>query len=142
MIHIFFLLSNFRPNNLHYQELISWRKTHYYIHLKETSFTWTINIIYQHRRKEKSICKQDYDSARTVTQKSQWETGSSESISTRVDDRQTFFTLSFTITARSPKSVTAFDLFTFFRADLIQSQASWKLSSASDWLIPSWKNVN
>ena len=27
-----------------------------------------------------------------------------------------------------------FDLFTFFRADLIQSEASWKLSSTSDWL--------
>ena len=32
-------------------------------------------------------------------------------------------------------SVTAFDLFTFFRADLIQSEASWKLSSTSDWLM-------
>ena len=28
-----------------------------------------------------------------------------------------------------------FDLFTFFRADLIQSEASWKLSSTSDWLM-------
>ena len=36
-------------------------------------------------------------------------------------------------------SVTAFDLFTFFRADLIQSEASWKLSSTSDWLMSVWK---
>ena len=35
-----------------------------------------------------------------------------------------------------PKSVTAFNLFTFFRADLTQSEASWQLSSSSDWLIP------
>ena len=40
------------------------------------------------------------------------------------------------------KSVTAFNLFRFFRADLIQSEASWKLSLTSDWLMPSWKNVN
>ena len=33
------------------------------------------------------------------------------------------------------QSVTAFDLFTFFRKDLIQSEASWKLSSTSDWLM-------
>ena len=36
---------------------------------------------------------------------------------------------------KEPKSVTAFDLFTFFRADLIQLEASWKLSSTSDWLM-------
>ena len=30
--------------------------------------------------------------------------------------------------------MTAFDLFTFFRADLIQSEVSWKLYSTSDWL--------
>ena len=30
--------------------------------------------------------------------------------------------------------MTAFDLFTFFRADLIQSEVSWKRSSTSDWL--------
>ena len=35
----------------------------------------------------------------------------------------------------SPKSVSAFDLFIFFRTDLIQSEASWKLSSTSDWLM-------
>ena len=40
------------------------------------------------------------------------------------------------------QSVTAFDLFTFFHADLIQSEASWKLCSTSDWLISAWKNVN
>ena len=36
---------------------------------------------------------------------------------------------------QAQKSVTTFDLFTFFRADLIQSEASWKLSSTSDWLM-------
>ena len=38
--------------------------------------------------------------------------------------------------------MTAFDLFTFFHADLIQSEASWKLSSTSDWLMSAGKNVN
>ena len=28
-----------------------------------------------------------------------------------------------------------FNLFTFFHIDLIQSEASWKLSSTSDWLM-------
>ena len=37
--------------------------------------------------------------------------------------------------SKGPKRVTAFDLFIFFRADLIQSEASWKLSSTSDWLM-------
>ena len=36
--------------------------------------------------------------------------------------------------SREPKSVTASDLFTFFGTDLIQSEASWKLSFTSDWL--------
>ena len=31
---------------------------------------------------------------------------------------------------------------TFFRADLIQSEASWKLSSTFDWLLYAWKNAN
>ena len=44
-------------------------------------------------------------------------------------------------TARRQKS-DRFNLFTFFRADLIQSEASWKLSSTSDWLMSAWKNVN
>ena len=39
------------------------------------------------------------------------------------------------IYGKEPNSVTAFDLFTFFRTDLIQSEASWKLSSTSDWLM-------
>ena len=43
---------------------------------------------------------------------------------------------------KEPKSVTASDLFTFFRADFVQSEASWKLSSTSDWLTSAWKNVN
>ena len=38
--------------------------------------------------------------------------------------------------SKEPKSVTAFNLFTFFRTDFIQSEASWKLSSTSDWLCP------
>ena len=37
--------------------------------------------------------------------------------------------------SKEPRNVTAFDLFTFFHADLIQSEASWKLSLTSDWLI-------
>ena len=43
---------------------------------------------------------------------------------------------------KEPKSVTAFDVFTFFRTDLIQSEASWKLSSTSHWLTSAPKNVN
>ena len=39
------------------------------------------------------------------------------------------------ITARNTKVLPAFDLFTFFCANLIQSEASWKLSSTSDWLM-------
>ena len=31
--------------------------------------------------------------------------------------------------------MTAFDLLTFIRTDLIQSEVSWKLSSTSDWLM-------
>ena len=27
-------------------------------------------------------------------------------------------------------------------SDLIQSEASWKLSSTSDWLMSAWKNVS
>ena len=40
------------------------------------------------------------------------------------------------------QSVTAFDLFTFFCTDLIQSEDNWKLSSTSDWLMSAWKNVS
>ena len=43
---------------------------------------------------------------------------------------------------QEPKSVTAFDLFLFFRTDLVQSEASWKLSSTSDWLMPARENVS
>ena len=35
--------------------------------------------------------------------------------------------------------MTAFDSFTFFPIDLIQSEASWKLSSTSDWLMSAWR---
>ena len=31
--------------------------------------------------------------------------------------------------------MTVFDLLTSFHTDLVQSEASWKLSSTSDWLI-------
>ena len=44
--------------------------------------------------------------------------------------------------SKEPKSVTAFGIFTFFRAALIQSETSWKLSSTSDWLMSAWKNVS
>ena len=37
--------------------------------------------------------------------------------------------------SKGPKGVTAFDLFVFFRADIIQSEARWKLLSTSDWLM-------
>ena len=43
--------------------------------------------------------------------------------------------------SKGPKSVTAFDLFVFFRADLIQSEARWKLLSTSDWLMSAFKTV-
>jgi len=46
------------------------------------------------------------------------------------------------IYSKEPNSVTAFGLFTFFHTDLIQSEASWKLSSTSDWLMSAWKNVS
>ena len=36
----------------------------------------------------------------------------------------------------------AFDLFTFFRADLIQSEASRKLFSTYNWLKSAWKNLS
>ena len=35
--------------------------------------------------------------------------------------------------SKEPKNVTAFDLLASFHADLIQSEASWKLSSTSDF---------
>ena len=44
--------------------------------------------------------------------------------------------------SKEPKSATAFNLLTFFCADLIQSEASWKLSSTFDWLLYAWKNAN
>ena len=44
--------------------------------------------------------------------------------------------------SKEPKNDTAFDLFTFFRTDLIQSEVSWKLSSTFDWLMSAWKNVS
>ncbi len=44
--------------------------------------------------------------------------------------------------SKAPKSVTAFNLFTFFRADLIQSDVNCKLSTAFDWIKSARKNVN
>ena len=38
--------------------------------------------------------------------------------------------------------MTAVDLVTFSCTDLIQSEASWKLSSTSDWLMSALKNVS
>ena len=35
--------------------------------------------------------------------------------------------------SKEPKNLTAFDLFTLLHADLIQLEASWKLSSTSDF---------
>ena len=48
----------------------------------------------------------------------------------------------FTFLGKEPKSVTTFDLVIFFRIDLIQSEASWKLSSTSDWLMSARKIVS
>ena len=48
----------------------------------------------------------------------------------------------FTFLGEEPKSVTTFDFVTFFRTDLIQSEASWKLPSTSDWLMSAWKIVS
>ena len=38
--------------------------------------------------------------------------------------------------------MTTFNLFTFFHADLVQSEVNWKLSLASDWIMTTVKNVN
>ena len=37
--------------------------------------------------------------------------------------------------SKEPRNLAAFYLFIFFRTDLIQSEASWKLSSTSDWFM-------
>ncbi len=44
--------------------------------------------------------------------------------------------------SKAPKSATTFNLFAFFRADLIQSEVNWNLSLASDWMVVARKNVN
>jgi len=44
--------------------------------------------------------------------------------------------------SKEDKSATAFDLITFFCADLIQSEDSWILSSTFDWLTSAQKNVS
>ena len=44
--------------------------------------------------------------------------------------------------SKEPKSATDLDLLTFFSKDLIQSEASWKLSPTSDWLTSARKNVS
>ena len=44
--------------------------------------------------------------------------------------------------SKEPKSATDLDLFTFFSKNSIQSEAGWKLSPTSDWLMSAWKNVS
>ncbi len=46
------------------------------------------------------------------------------------------------VLSKAPKSVTTFNLFTFFRADLIQSEVNCKLSTAFDLIKSARKNVN
>jgi len=48
----------------------------------------------------------------------------------------------YVITARSPKVWPLLIYLHSFMLDLIQSEAGWKLSSTSDWLVSAWKNVN
>ncbi len=43
--------------------------------------------------------------------------------------------------SNAPKSVTTFNLFTFFSADLIQSKAVDSLQLTSDWINSARKNV-
>ena len=44
--------------------------------------------------------------------------------------------------SEEPKSVTAFDLFTFFHADINQSEVEDSFQLDSDWIKSAWKNVN
>jgi len=44
--------------------------------------------------------------------------------------------------SKAPKSVTTFNSFTFFRADLIQSEAKDRFQLTSDWIKSARKNVN
>ena len=44
--------------------------------------------------------------------------------------------------SEGPKSVTAFNLFTFFHADINQSEVEDSFQLASDWIKSAWKNVN
>ena len=41
----------------------------------------------------------------------------------------------FSLYSEKAQKCDRFNLFTFFRAYLIQSEASWKLTSTFDWLI-------
>ena len=43
---------------------------------------------------------------------------------------------------REPKSVITFNLFTFFHADINQSEVEDSFQLASDWIKSIWKNVN
>ncbi len=46
------------------------------------------------------------------------------------------------IYSKAPRCVTTFNLFTFLRADLIQSKAVDSLQLTSDWIKSARKNVN
>ena len=48
----------------------------------------------------------------------------------------------FSLYSKKAQKCDRFNLFTFFCADLIQSEASSKLTSTSDWLLSAWKNVS
>ena len=49
--------------------------------------------------------------------------------------KKTITTAAANLYSKKPRSVTAFNLFTFLRADFVQSESSWKLSSTFDWLL-------
>ena len=44
--------------------------------------------------------------------------------------------------SKEPKIVTAFNLFTFFHADINQSEVEDSFQLASDWIKSAWKKVN
>ena len=61
-----------------------------------------------------------------------------------MDDRlsETCIPSNLGVYSKKPQCVTTFNLFTFFRADLIQSEVNWELSSASHLIMAAQKNVN
>ena len=44
--------------------------------------------------------------------------------------------------SKEPKIETAFNLFTFFHAEINQSEVEYSFQLASDWIKSAWKNVN